>query len=97
MFSSENKVQKTVRIIIETLTVIIGAAAVILAVMTFINTRANSYLFPIIFILGAAMNILSGVKSAMTDNKGAAVTRFIIGALLLAVAYVTHVSVGGQP
>lgn len=95
MFSSENRVQRVVRTIIEILTLLTGIAAVVLAVLTFINTKANSFMFPIIFILGAGMNILSGIKFVMTNNKGGAIARFVSGIVLIGISAVSYMTIGG--
>ena len=95
MVSQENKTQRVIRIIIEIMTSLTGVAAVVLAVLTFINTKANSFMFPIIFILGAGMNILSGIKFVMTGNKGGAITRIIVGVVLIGIAAASYVVIGG--
>lgn len=95
MFSKENRTQRVIRIIIEIMTSLVGVAAVVLAVFTFINARANSFMFPIIFILGAGMNILSGIKYIMTGNKGGAIARMIVGAVLIGIAAASYVAIGG--
>lgn len=68
MFASENKFQKIIRTILDILNVLLGVGVVVLAVMAFINTDNNKWLFPIIFMMGGVMNLFTGIKAMMTDR-----------------------------
>ena len=66
MFASENKFQKIIRTILDILNVLLGVGVVVLAVMAFINTDNNKWLFPIIFMMGGVMNLL---RRSVTSKK----------------------------
>ena len=63
---------------------ILGIAIVILAVLSFINPEGNIMLFPLVFVLAALLNAISGVfelKTCGRDKK-----RFRMGIFLLLLA-----------
>ena len=63
---------------------ILGIAIVILAVLSFINPEGNIMLFPLVFLLAALLNAISGVfelKTCGRDKKG-----FRMGIFLLLLA-----------
>ncbi len=63
---------------------ILGIAIVILAVLSFINPEGNIMLFPLVFLLAALLNAISGVfelKTCGRDKK-----RFRMGIFLLLLA-----------
>jgi hypothetical protein len=95
MFSTDNKLKKAVRIIIDIVNVVIGVATVVFAVLTFLNTTENAWMFPIIFLLGGVMNLITGIKHLMWDRKVNGIILLVIATLLIGVAYATYVAVGG--
>lgn len=95
MFSTDNKLKKAVRLIIDIVNVVIGVATVVFAVLTFLNTTENAWMFPIIFLLGGVMNLITGIKHLMWDRKVNGIILLVIATLLIGVAYATYVAVGG--
>lgn len=96
MFSSGNKMQKTLRIIIDILNVIIGVAVVILAVLTFINTHKNSWMFTYVFLGGGLLNLLTGIKGMMNDRKVGAIVMFCFAAALFVISILCYRIIGGR-
>lgn len=87
---------KAFRTFIDILNIIIGVAVVSLTVMAFLDTDRNSFLFPIIFVLGAAANLFTAIKRAMTDRKVSAIILFVVSLILAGVAFVTYLAIGGM-
>ncbi len=92
---SRGKFAKFVRSMIDILNILLALSAIALAVMVFINTEDNRGLFTIIFIVGAAMNFITGIKFFMTDRKGSAIGVWIAAAVLGVLAFFTYRIVGG--
>jgi hypothetical protein len=95
MFSSGRRSSKVVRIIIDVLNIILGVAAIVMAVITFINTTANAWMFPLIFLVGALMNLLTGIKHMMCERKAQGVVLLVVSVVLLILTYASYVAVGG--
>lgn len=87
---------KAIRIIIDILNVILGVAAVVLAIMVFINTDGNKWMFPIIFAVGGTMNLATGAKYFMTDRKVSGIICSVVAVALYVVAYVSFLAIGGR-
>lgn len=96
MYSGGNKIQRIIRIIIDCLNVILGAAAIVLAVMVFLDTQKNMWMFPIIFGVGGMMNLITGVKYFMTDRKISGIVSEVVAVVLFVIAYVSFLAVGGK-
>lgn len=94
MYSNGNKFQRIVRIVIDGLNVILGIAAIVLAVMVFLHTEKNKWMFQLIFLLGATMNLITGIKYVMTDRRIPGIISEVIAVFLFAVAYFSHVAIG---
>lgn len=95
MFSSGSKVQKIFRIIIDIMNIIVGIAVVIFAILTFVNTEKNSWMFAIVFLGGGIMNLLTGIKGIMTDRTGWAIAMFGFAIALFVVSYLSYRIIGG--
>lgn len=95
MASSGGKLKKAIRIIIDFLNVVIGIGAVVLAVMTFLDTQNNKWMFPLIFLLGAAMNLLTAIKHLMTERRISGIIMLFFGLLLTGIAYASRIAIGG--
>ena len=95
MFSSGKKSSKVIRIIIDILNVILGIAAIVMAVITFINTSANAWMFPFIFLMGTLMNLLTGIKHIMSERKAQGIVLLVAAVVLGAITYASYVAVGG--
>ncbi len=94
MSSAGGKLKKAVRIIIDFLNVAIGAGAVALAVMTFLDTQGNKWMFPLIFLLGAAMNLLTAIKHLMTERRVTGIIMVFVAMLLVGISYATGIAIG---
>ncbi len=95
MFSSGKRFPRVIRIIIDILNVLLGIAAVVFAVLTFMNTQGNAWMFPIIFIIGGAMNFLTGIKHLMNDKKVNGIILEVASVIVWVIAYLSYVAVGG--
>lgn len=96
MFATENKFQKIIRTILDILNVLLGIGVVILAVMAFINTDNNKWLFPIIFMMGGVMNLFTGIKALMTDRKMTGVVSIAAFAVLTVISIMSYIAIGGR-
>lgn len=96
MYSSGNRVQRIIRTIIDGLNVILGVAAIVLAVMVFIDTQKNMWMFPIIFTVGGTMNLITGAKYFMTDRKIQGIISEVVAVILFIIAYISFLAVGGR-
>lgn len=96
MFASENKFQKIIRTILDILNVLLGVGVVVLAVMAFINTDNNKWLFPIIFMMGGVMNLFTGIKAMMTDRKVIGIVSVVAAAVLAVISIMSYIAIGGR-
>ena len=96
MFASENKFQKIIRTILDILNVLLGVGVVVLAVMAFINTDNNKWLFPIIFMMGGVMNLFTGIKATMTDRKVTGIVSVVAAAVLAVISIMSYIAIGGR-
>ena len=96
MFASENKFQKIIRTILDILNVLLGVGVVVLAVMAFINTDNNKWLFPIIFMMGGVMNLFTGIKAMMTDRKVTCIVSVVAAAVLAVISIMSYIAIGGR-
>ena len=87
--------QKVVRLVIDVFNVILGIAAIVLTVMDFVNTKGNMWAFPIIFAVGAVMNLITGVKHFMSDKKVAGIISEVAAVALGVFAFVCYRAIGG--
>lgn len=96
MFASENKFQKIIRTILDILNVLLGVGVVVLAVMAFINTDNNKWLFPIIFMMGGVMNLFTGIKAMMTDRNVTGIISVVAAAVLAVISIMSYIAIGGR-
>lgn len=96
MFASENKFQKIIRTILDILNILLGVGVVVLAVMAFINTDNNKWLFPIIFMMGGVMNLFTGIKAMMTDRKATGIVSVVAAAVLAVISIMSYIAIGGR-
>lgn len=95
MTSSGGGFKKAIRVIIDFFNVVIGIGAVVLAVMTFLDTQNNKWIFPLIFLFGAAMNLLTAVKHLMTKRRATGIIMLFVSLLLVGIAYASRTAIGG--
>lgn len=96
MYSSGNKIQRIIRVVIDGLNVILGVSAIVLAVMVFLATEKNMWMFPIIFTVGGTMNFITGVKYFMTDRRVPGIVSEVVAVVLFVIAYISFLAVGGR-
>ena len=78
--------------------IVIGAAVVVLAVISFIDPDGNMALFPLIFLLAAVLNLVTGhyrLGRSGRDKKRrlSAVLQMFFGLLLLVLCIISAVSI----
>ncbi len=96
MFASGNSFNKVIRLCIDVLNVVLGIAVVVMAILTFINTRNNMWMFPFIFLMGGAMNCLTGVKFLLNDRKIGGIVMEIVALVLFVICYASYIAIGGR-
>ncbi len=96
MFATENKLHKVIRITIDILNLVLGIGVVVLAVMAFINTADNKWMFPLIFLMGGVMNLLAGIKFFMTDRKTGGIASVVTAVVLVVISVVSYMAIGGR-
>lgn len=95
MFSSGKKIYKVIRCIIDILNVILGVGVVALAVLTFLDTASNMWMFPVIFLMGGTMNLLTGIKHLLTEKTGSGIAMFVTAAVIYAMSFISYRAIGG--
>ena len=95
MFATENRFQKIIRIIIDIINVVLGIGVVVLAVMAFINTADNKWMFPIIFLMGGGMNLLTGIKFFINDRNSSGIMAIVAAGLLMVISVMSYMAIGG--
>lgn len=83
---------------LDTMHIVIGIAVVALAVISFISPDDHMILFPVIFLLAAVLNLVTGnfhLGRSKRDHrkKVSAVLQMLFGILLLVLAVVSAVSI----
>lgn len=83
---------------LDTMHIVIGIAVVVLAVISFINPDDHMILFPVIFLLAAVLNLVTGnfhLGRSKRDNrkKMSAALQMVFGILLLVLAAVSAISI----
>ena len=86
--------------ILDVMHIVIGAVIVILAVISFLNPEDHMVMFPVIFLLGAALNMTNGIyriRGCGHDKqmKRAGYTQAVLGGLLILVSLVSAISIWG--
>jgi len=93
MFATEKKLHKAARIVIDILNLVLGLAAVVMAVFTFLNVGQYKWMFPFIFAAGGLLNLLSGIKQLITDNKARGIVLIVVGLLVIGLAIVCKIMI----
>lgn len=76
----------------------IGLLVVILAIFAFLNPEDNRFLFPVIFLLAAALNGINGIyrfrlSGREKKKKLAAVMQLLLAGILIAVMVVSAITI----
>ncbi len=74
---------RIVRIVIDIVNAVIGLAVLGLVAYTFMGLDSRIEMFPYIFYLGAAVNVVTGIKHFISDKKGSALVAWIFAVLLI--------------
>lgn len=85
-------------LIMDWIHICIGLLVVILAVFAFLNPEDNRFLFPVIFLLAAVLNVINGVyrfrlSGREKKKKLAAAMQLILAAVLMAVMAVSAITI----
>ena len=77
---------------------ILGIAIVILAVLSFINPEGNHMLFPLVFLLAALLNAVSGIFECETwgrdkKKRRQGILQLVLAALLAVLGILSAVSI----
>ena len=83
---------------LDTLHIIIGIAVVVMAVISFINPEEYMFFFPVIFLLAAILNLVTGKyrykRSGRSHRqKASAVLQMVFGGCLVILAVISAVSI----
>lgn len=89
---------RNITLIMDWVHIILGALIVVMAVLAFLNPEGNMFLFPLIFLLAALLNLLNGIhrfKQSGRDKKKKAlgIGYLVIAVLLLAISVISGVSI----
>lgn len=95
MHSGRNSIVRIIRVIIDILNIILALSVIVLAVMVFIDTDKNSWMFTIIIASGATVNLISGIKFFMTKRNAAGIVSEIAAVILFVISYICYRTVGG--
>ena len=93
MFATEKRLHKAIRLIIDVLNILLGLGAVVMAVMTFLNVEKNKWMFPIIFLSGGLLNLLTGVKQVMNGSKIRGIVLMIVSIAIFGVGVFCYFAV----
>ena len=85
-------------LIMDWIHICIGLLVVILAVLAFLDPEANRFLFPIIFLLAAALNVINGIyrfrlSGREKKKKLAAFMQLLLAAVLVAVMIISAITI----
>lgn len=85
-------------LIMDWIHICIGLLVVILAVFAFLNPEQNRFLFPVIFLLAAVLNVINGIyrfrlSGREKKKKLAAIMQLILAAVLVAVMAVSAITI----
>ncbi|MCI8510373.1 MAG: hypothetical protein HFE83_00020 [Lachnospiraceae bacterium] len=77
--------------------IVIGIAVVAMAVVSFISPEENMFFFPVIFLMAAVLNLVSGrfrmKRSKSHGQRAAAILEMLFGITLAVLAAVSAVSI----
>ncbi len=93
-----NRNMRSSSMALDAIHIVIGLAVVVLAVISFINPEDHMLLFPVIFLLAAALNLVTGnyrLGRSGRDRKRkvSAAMQMLFGLLLLILCIVSAVSI----
>lgn len=85
-------------LIMDWIHICIGLLVVVLAVFAFLNPEDNRFLFPIIFLLAAVLNVINGIyrfrlSGREKKKKLAAGMQLILAGVLVAVMVISSITI----
>lgn len=69
MHGQRGRGERHAGVFLDVVHLVLGIAIVILAVLSFINPRGNKMLFPLVFLLAAVLNAVSGIFECKTWGR----------------------------
>lgn len=83
---------------LDTMHIVIGIAIVLMAVISFVNPEEYMFFFPVIFLLAAVLNLVTGnhkLKRSKRNQKQkiSAICQMIFGSILVILAIVSAISI----
>ncbi len=83
---------------LDTMHIVIGIAIVLMAVVSFVNPEEYMFFFPVIFLLAAVLNLVTGnhkLKRSKRNQrqKFSAVCQMVFGSILAVLAVVSAISI----
>lgn len=88
-FAAANGSYRRTRIIIDWLNIIIGVAVVIMAIVIFLIPGNHDFLFPVLFLFGAATEGLGAAKSFLRYETAAGYVQIILTIALVCVTFIS--------
>lgn len=93
----KKKSPRNTAVILDVIHIVLGAVIVILAVISFLNPEDHMVMFPVIFLLGAVLNLITGlchIKS-VHEKRGrrAGYIQIVLGTLLLLLSIISAASI----
>lgn len=84
--------------VLDTMHIVIGVAIVLMAVISFVNPEGYMLFFPVIFLLAAILNLVTGnykLKRSKRNRKQkiSAIGQMIFGSILVILAIVSAISI----
>lgn len=94
----KKKNPRNTALIMDWIHICIGLLVVILAVFAFLNPEDNRFLFPLIFLLAAVLNVINGIyrfrlSGREKKKKLAAFMQLILAAVLVAVMVISAITI----
>ena len=100
MFAQDKKKNpRNAAVLLDIIHIVLGAAIVALAVISFLNPEDHMIMFPIIFFLGALLNLITGffhIKGVHEKKvRRGGYCQALLGLLLLLLTAVSAISIWG--
>lgn len=80
------------QILLNVINLVICILILIVAVFYFSNEKAKAFLFPVMYLFGAALSFINGANSVHGKNKAVGIMFFLLAVVLLIVAIFSYVT-----
>lgn len=89
---------RNMTLVIDWVHIVIGVLIVLMAIVAFLNPESNMILFPVIFLLAAALNLLNGIHRYRQGGrekrkKVAGIGQLFIALFLFSIAIISAISI----